>query len=84
MDWLSRPTTSCPGTKGIDTTPETGSELAGAEYLASILEREGIPTEILRMGGRRANLIAVLEGERREALVLHNHIDVDPILEPER
>jgi acetylornithine deacetylase/succinyl-diaminopimelate desuccinylase-like protein len=68
----------------IDTTPQTGSELAGAQYLASILEREGIPTEVIDMGGRKANLIAVLEGARPEALILHNHIDVDPIREPEK
>jgi acetylornithine deacetylase/succinyl-diaminopimelate desuccinylase-like protein len=68
----------------IDTTPQTGSELAGAQYLASLLEREGIPTEVLDMGRRKANLIAVLEGSSDEALVLHNHIDVDPILEPEK
>jgi hypothetical protein len=68
----------------IDTTPQTGSELAGARYLASLLEREGIPTEVLDMGERKANLIAVLEGSSDHALVLHNHIDVDPILEPEK
>ena len=39
----------------IDTTPQTGSELAGAQYLASLLEREGIETEVIDMGGRKAN-----------------------------
>jgi acetylornithine deacetylase/succinyl-diaminopimelate desuccinylase-like protein len=68
----------------IDTTAQTGSELAGAQYLASLLAREGIPTEVLDMGERKANLIAVLEGDSDEALVLHNHIDVDPILTPEK
>jgi acetylornithine deacetylase/succinyl-diaminopimelate desuccinylase-like protein len=68
----------------IDTTRETGSELAGAEYLAALLEREGIAAEVLDMGNRKANLIAVLEGASDQALVLHNHIDVDPIHEPEK
>ena len=67
----------------IDTTPETGSELAGAQYLASLLEREGIGSEVIDMGGRKANLIAVLAGESDQALVLHNHIDVDPIVDAE-
>ena len=68
----------------VDTTPQTGSELAGAEYLASILARDGIESEIVDMGERKANLIAVLEGDDDEALILHNHIDVDPIREPEK
>jgi acetylornithine deacetylase/succinyl-diaminopimelate desuccinylase-like protein len=68
----------------IDTTPQTGSELAGAEYLAAVLAREGIAARILDMGGRKANLIAVVEGDDHHALILHNHIDVDPIREPEK
>lgn len=68
----------------IDTTAETGSELAGARYLAEVLARDGIESEIIDMGGRRANLIAVLPGDSDQALVLHNHIDVDPIRDPEK
>ena len=68
----------------IDTTPQTGSELAGAQYLADLLTREGIESEVIDMGGRKANLVAVLPGESDQALVLHNHIDVDPIREPEK
>ncbi|HEX2465216.1 MAG TPA: M20/M25/M40 family metallo-hydrolase [Thermoanaerobaculia bacterium] len=68
----------------IDTTAETGSEMAGARYLADVLARDGIESEIIDMGERRANLIAVLPGESEQALVLHNHIDVDPIRDPEK
>jgi acetylornithine deacetylase/succinyl-diaminopimelate desuccinylase-like protein len=68
----------------VDTTPQTGSELAGAEYLASVLEREGIASEVLDMGERKANLIAVVEGDSDQALVLHSHIDVDPVAEPDQ
>jgi acetylornithine deacetylase/succinyl-diaminopimelate desuccinylase-like protein len=68
----------------VDTTPQTGSELAGAEYLASVLEREGIASEVLDMGERKANLIAVVEGDNDQALVLHSHIDVDPVAEPDQ
>ena len=62
----------------VDTTPETGSELAGARFLAERLEAAGLETHIERLGDRGANLWAVLEGRRSEALVLHNHIDVYP------
>jgi acetylornithine deacetylase/succinyl-diaminopimelate desuccinylase-like protein len=68
----------------IDTTPQTGSELAGAQFLADVLARDGIESEVIDMGGRKANLIAVLPGENDQALILHNHIDVDPIREPEK
>jgi len=67
----------------IDTSHETGSEMAGARFLADILEREGIPYEIVDMGGGKANLIARLEGSTTETVVLHNHLDLDPIRSPE-
>jgi carboxypeptidase PM20D1 len=62
----------------IDTSPATGSELAGARFLAERLEAAGLETHIERLGERGANLWAILEGRTREALVLHNHIDVFP------
>ena len=68
----------------IDTTAETGSELEGARFLASILERDGIEAEVVDMGRRKANLVARLEGEIDEPLVLHNHIDTDPVVNVER
>lgn len=62
----------------VDTTPTTGSELAGAHFLAERLEAAGLETHIERLGERGANLWAILEGRQKEALVLHNHIDVYP------
>jgi acetylornithine deacetylase/succinyl-diaminopimelate desuccinylase-like protein len=62
----------------IDTSVATGSELAGAEFLAHELEAAGIPTHLERLGENEANLWAILEGQEPEALVLHNHIDVTP------
>ena len=64
----------------IDTTLATGSELEGAEFLARILEAEGVPVEVIDMGNRKANLIATLEGERPEALILHGHLDSTRLL----
>jgi acetylornithine deacetylase/succinyl-diaminopimelate desuccinylase-like protein len=62
----------------VDTTPETGSELAGARFLAERLEAAGLEVHLERLGERGANLWAILEGRQRDALVLHNHIDVYP------
>ena len=62
----------------IDTTPTTGSELAGARFLAEHLDAAGLETHIERLGEGGANLWAILEGRTSEALVLHSHIDVFP------
>ena len=67
----------------IDTSQTTGSEMAGAEYLAHHLEEAGIPVQIERIGDKGANLWAIIEGEDPRALVLHSHIDVTPIARPE-
>jgi acetylornithine deacetylase/succinyl-diaminopimelate desuccinylase-like protein len=67
----------------IDTTPETGSELAAARFLAAALEGTGAEVEIEALPGDKANLWAILEGRDRSALVLHSHLDTDPIREPE-
>ncbi len=67
----------------IDTSSETGSEVEGAEFLAAQLESAGIPAHIERLGDRHANVWGILEGEERGAIVLHNHIDVYEIKNPE-
>ena len=63
----------------FDTSYPDGSEIPAAEYLVRRFEEEGIPAFIERLGDRNANMWAILEGESPEALVLHNHIDVDPL-----
>ncbi|MDH3255644.1 MAG: M20/M25/M40 family metallo-hydrolase [Acidobacteriota bacterium] len=67
----------------IDTSPTTGSELAGADFLASELEKIGLKPVVETFGDRHANVWAILEGDEPEALVLHNHIDVHPIADPD-
>ena len=62
----------------IDTSETTGDEVAGARFLARQLESAGIPARLEVLGGRHANLYALLEGEDPRPLVLHNHIDVAP------
>ena len=67
----------------IDTSTTTGSELAGAQFLAEHLEAAGLEAHIERFPGNKANLWAILEGESPKAIVLHNHIDVYQVPDPE-
>lgn len=66
----------------INTTNAPGNEKAGAEYLARILEREGIEAQVLDeevLGANRANLYARLRGDgSKRAIALVHHIDVVP------
>ena len=66
----------------IDTS-ETGDQVAGALFLARRLAAAGLHPEVERVGDR-ANVYALLEGRDRRALVLHNHIDVEPEFYSER
>lgn len=66
----------------INTSNAPGNEKAGAEFLARILEREGIEARILDeevLGPGRANLYARLRGDgSKRAIALVHHIDVVP------
>jgi acetylornithine deacetylase/succinyl-diaminopimelate desuccinylase-like protein len=63
----------------IDTSNPPGRELAGARFLADLLEKHGLKAEIIESAPGRANVYARLEGKRRgEGLLLMNHIDVVP------
>ena len=68
----------------FDTSYPDGNEIPAAEFLARHLEAEGIPVHVERLGKRNANMWAILEGEEEQALVLHNHIDVDVVQRPEK
>ncbi len=60
-----------------DTTNPPGNETAGAQYLAQILTKEGIASEILEFAPGRGSLVARLPGSGREPpLCLLSHIDV--------
>lgn len=61
----------------VDTTNPPGHETRGAEYLASVLAKDGIASEILEHAPGRGNLIARLDGTGEEKpLCLLSHIDV--------
>ena len=62
----------------INTINPPGNEIAGARFLAGILETEGIPYEIVELAPGRGNIWARLAGGDAPSLVLLHHIDVVP------
>jgi acetylornithine deacetylase/succinyl-diaminopimelate desuccinylase-like protein len=61
----------------IDTTNPPGHEIAGARFLAEVLDGDGIESQIVESEPGRGNLRAVLRGNGAlGAVVLHHHIDV--------
>jgi acetylornithine deacetylase/succinyl-diaminopimelate desuccinylase-like protein len=64
----------------INTTNPPGNELAAAKYLAGILEKEGIPHEVLESTPGRGILIARLSASAvpnpTRALLIMGHLDV--------
>ena len=61
----------------IDTSNPPGNETKGAEYLKSILDREGIQSETFEMEPGRGNIVARLKGNgAKRPLLLMGHIDV--------
>src|SRR6478609_9211447 len=67
----------------LDTSNPPGNEIIAARYVASQLEAEGIPYEIVESEPGRANLRAVLKGDgSARPILLMSHLDVVPV-EPE-
>ena len=64
----------------IDTTNPPGNELAAARYLADILQKEGIPAEVIESAPGRGIVIARLRSgpiaDPSRALLLLGHTDV--------
>jgi len=64
----------------INTSNPPGNELAAARYLAGILEKEGIPAEVLESAPSRGVVIARLRSsavpDPTRALLLLGHLDV--------
>ncbi len=64
----------------IDTSNPPGRELPGAEFLAGLLEKNGVHAEIIQSAPGRAAVYARLKGRQDgEGLLLLNHIDVVPV-----
>jgi acetylornithine deacetylase/succinyl-diaminopimelate desuccinylase-like protein len=63
----------------IDTTNPPGNERLAADYLAGVLDREGISYEIVESLPGRASLVARIRGNGKKApLLLNGHLDVVP------
>ncbi len=65
----------------IDTSEPDPDEVRAAEFIAARLGAAGVVAHIERVGGRRANVWAFVEGDDPKAVVLHGHLDVEPLLE---
>jgi acetylornithine deacetylase/succinyl-diaminopimelate desuccinylase-like protein len=67
----------------INTTNPPGNELVAAKYLADILTKEGIPSEIFESTPGRGFLVARLQAgalpDPSRALLLMGHLDVVPV-----
>src|SRR5579871_3655790 len=61
----------------IDTSNPPGNEIKAAEYFKSVLDKEGIASEIFESALARANLVARLKGNgSKRPLLLMGHLDV--------
>lgn len=61
----------------FDTSNPPGNELPAVEFLKALFAKDGVPTEILSPQNGRANLIARLPGQGKQApLLLLAHLDV--------
>lgn len=63
----------------INTTNPPGNELQAARWLAAVLQREGIESQVFEPRAGKANVYARLQGDgSARALILLNHMDVVP------
>lgn len=63
----------------INTTNPPGNETPCVQFIAQVLEREGIPSQIFESGPGRGNLVARLKGDGSAApFMLFGHVDVVP------
>jgi acetylornithine deacetylase/succinyl-diaminopimelate desuccinylase-like protein len=61
----------------IDTRNPPGNETVLAEYLKQVLEKEGIPAQIVGSDPKRSNLVARLKGNgKKKPLLIMGHSDV--------
>src|SRR5262249_54062689 len=61
----------------IDTSNPPGNEIRAAEYIKSVLDREGIASEIFESAPGRASIVARLKGSgKKKPLLLMGHLDV--------
>lgn len=84
IDWAragEEATQALAGYLQVDTYNPPGNETRGAQYLAALLAKDGIDSELLEFAPGRSNLIARLSATgapREKPLCLLSHIDVVP------
>ena len=61
----------------IDTINPPGNEIRAVEFIAKILEAEGIPYQTVESVPGRGNIWARLEGGDEPGLIMLQHTDVD-------
>jgi len=60
----------------MDTTSPPGNEKPAADYVAQVLEREGIPVQTFALEAQRPNVVARLSGNgRKRPLLIMGHTD---------
>src|SRR5262245_35127513 len=61
----------------LDTSNPPGSETQVADYVKGVLDKEGIPTQILALDPKRANVVARLKGNgSKRPFLIMGHSDV--------
>lgn len=65
----------------FDTSHPDPQEAPMAEWIAARLAAQGIAATVERFTDGRANLWAIVEGASPRAVVLHGHLDVEPLSE---
>jgi acetylornithine deacetylase/succinyl-diaminopimelate desuccinylase-like protein len=61
----------------VNTSNPPGNEMAAAQFLKSVLDREGVQSQIFEYTPGRANIIARIKGDgSKRPLVLLSHMDV--------
>src|SRR5215471_15306409 len=61
----------------LDTRNPPGNETIAAEYVKGVLDREGIPAQIIAADPTRANVVARLKGSgKKKPLLIMGHTDV--------
>jgi acetylornithine deacetylase/succinyl-diaminopimelate desuccinylase-like protein len=61
----------------LDTSNPPGNEVVAVEYLKSVLEKEGIPTQVFARDPKRPNLVARIKGNgKKRPLLVMGHTDV--------
>ncbi len=61
----------------LDTSNSPGNEIKAAEYIKSVLDHEGIASEIFESAPGRASIVVRLKGSgKKKPLLLMGHLDV--------